>query len=141
MVDRGFSLSWTHTAFQHRRLETGSLESPFHQLQHTGKLTENDALYRMRITSEVVQLFHKGLDFGARPPVVHIDAVNNGVFLDKAVIYLDCWLGQVDVKSDVAFRAFGVLSRKTTDILLDTQTAEYVVATRFNGFLDRKSVV
>jgi hypothetical protein len=57
--------------------------------------------------AEFVEVVHESFDLGAGNPVLHLDSVDDGGFLDLLLVLLDVRLLEVDAQCDVALRAVG----------------------------------
>jgi hypothetical protein len=61
--------------------------------------------------AKFVQVVYESFDLGAGNPVLHLDSVDDGGFLDLLLILLDVGLLEVDAQCDVALRAVGFVWR------------------------------
>ncbi len=96
VLDRPLALHGAHAAVQHDGLEARAAEAPFHELQHGRELREDDGLVGLLLAAQLVEVVHQHLDLGARGPVLHLDAVDDGALLDVVFVLLDVGLVEVD---------------------------------------------
>jgi hypothetical protein len=57
------------------------------------------------LRAKFVKVVYEGFNFGAGNPVLHLDSVDDGGFLNLLFILLDVGLLEVDAQCDVALRA------------------------------------
>jgi hypothetical protein len=82
VVDRGLALSRCHGTIEHHGSNSCTAEAPFDELQHGGELRED---YRLRggvLRAQFMDVVDKRFDLGGTGPVLHLDSVDDGRFLD-----------------------------------------------------------
>lgn len=138
MLDGLLALRWRHGSIKHDRVEACMAQAPLHKLEHRGELRENDRLWRMALGSLQIELIQKGLDLGGGRPVIHQNAIDDRILLDRFSRLFNRWLLQINRKRNMALGAVdhrGVIKR--LNVVLGTLTAKLMTTARPNRILRR----